>query len=134
MRTSRELNRAVARLRKVNRAAAEKHALAYAEALLPDAARRRNAADLAALAIVSLALYCAANACVMEEHGFRTVRHILDRWYALLLEGNVADNVFVQNISYPEGLEGNRRDLVRVPTALLAAGMHMVRDAVLTLG
>lgn len=134
MRTSGELNRAVARLRRVNRAAAEQHAQAYAEALLPDAARRRNVADLAALAIVSLALYGAAATCEAEEHGFRTVRHIVDRWYALLREGKAAEHVFAQDISYPEGLEGDRRDLVRVPALLLAAGVSAVRDAVLMLG
>ncbi|HEY9181144.1 MAG TPA: hypothetical protein VIO32_10530 [Candidatus Baltobacteraceae bacterium] len=128
--TSKELNRVLAALRKVNRAAAGKRAEAYAEALLPDAARHRSVADVAALAMASLALYCAAASCTIEAYGVRTVQRILDRWYALLLEGSSAEHVFARNVTCAEGLERNRLALMRLPTPVLAAGVSMVREAI----
>lgn len=130
VRTSKDLNRVVALLRKVNRAAAEKRAQSYAESLLPDAARHRSITDIAALTIASLALYCAATSCTIEEYGLRTVQGIVNRWYALLLKGISVEDVFEKNITCAVGLERHRCDLMRIPAPVLAAGMNMVREAI----
>lgn len=78
---------------------------------------------------MSIALYCAAANCIVEDHGVNTLQRILDRRYVLLLGGNSAEQVFAESLTYPEALEQNRRALMLLPAPFLAAGMNMAREA-----
>lgn len=127
-----DLNSAVERLSRLDRRAAGEAALEYATSVLRVAAQY-TPADLAALGVLSAALYYAAATQSTEVAGIAALRQLIDERYVALLDEAPIEDVFRASLVYPENLENYLRALSVLPRSVVAAGLASVRDALTAL-
>lgn len=119
-----DLNRAIARLRRLNKNAAGEAAWAYAVRMLPVAAKYRTPADLAALLVVALALYHTAVVRISEDRAFGTFVETLNREQRALSAAG-ASEVFSGCSFYPQKLQQYRQVLLDSPPLLLQSAFEI---------
>ena len=117
--TRTQIDRAITRLRELNRESAGREAQDVASRLLPLAAQFKTPADMAALWVTAVTLYYAAATRSSQETGAATFAKIVQRRYELLLQRETAvEDALGAGIAYPEQLD----NLMRAVTASKTIG------------
>lgn len=127
------VNRAIARLRTLNRQAAAKAAREYAAEMLPAAACYNTPADLAALATLSVGLYYAAATRTKEDRGADMLCALIEHRYNAIRDGAPVEDVLRESVDYPEELARHLHVMRQLPSLVVLSGMEAVRQLVLPL-